>query len=111
VLDTDYEAVVFVGGTGCAVFFDDPTAHEVARQALEGGSVVAACCNAPSILARAELLRGRRATSVASRRADLERHGAVWTGEPVTVDPPFVTANGPEAAYDFGRAIADLAAL
>jgi hypothetical protein len=30
----------------------------------------------------------------------------VWTGEPVTVSSRVITANGPEAASEFGRAVA-----
>ncbi|HEX9093087.1 MAG TPA: DJ-1/PfpI family protein [Coriobacteriia bacterium] len=107
----DYDAVVFVGGGGAEVFFDDPAAHEVARSAYESGKVVAAICIAPSTLARAGLLDGRRATAFPSQQNDLILRGAVWTGQSVTVDAPFVTGNGPEAAREFGEAVADLVGL
>ena len=107
----DYEAVVFVGGGGSEVFFDDPEAHALANDAYEAGRIVAAICIAPSILAHAGLLDGRSATAFPDREADLVLHGAAWTGQNVTVDRPFVTANGPGAAYDFGEAVAVLAGL
>jgi protease I len=107
----DYDAVVFVGGAGAEVFFDDPFAHRLAEDAHTLGKVVAAICIAPSILARAGLLDGRRATAFPSQEEDLIRHGAFWTGQSVTVDAPFVTGNGPDAAREFGEAIADLLAL
>lgn len=107
----DYDAVVFVGGGGAEVFFDDAAAHTLARSALEGGKVVAAICIAPSILARAGLLNGVRATAFPSRQQDLEAHGALWTGVPVEVDGAIITANGPDAARDFGLAIADALGL
>lgn len=107
----DYRAVVFVGGSGASVFFDDPAAHALAREARDDGAVVAAICIAPSTLARAGLLAGRRATAFPSQQADLEACGAEFTGQSVTVDAPFVTANGPDAAYDFGEAVSDLAGL
>lgn len=107
----DYDAVVFVGGGGAERFFNDADAHRVATGARDEGRFIGAICIAPSILARAGLLVGRRATAFLTQEHDLVAHGALWTGQAVTVDPPFVTANGPEAAAAFGEAVADLAGL
>jgi protease I len=109
--DETWDAVVLVGGGGSEVFFDDPDAHAVAEQAFSSGSVTAAICIAPSTLAHAGLLRGRRATAFPSQESDLVAHGAVWTGEPVSVDGALITASGPEAASRFGEAIADALGL
>jgi protease I len=103
-----YAALVFVGGEGAEVFFDDPDAQAAARKALDLGQTVGAICIAPSILARAGLLDGRRATSFPDRQTDLEEHGATWTGRTVEVDGAIVTANGPDAAHEFGETIAAL---
>ncbi len=103
----DYHAVVFVGGAGSKVFFDDPYAQALARAARVNNRVLAAICVAPSILARAGLLSGWPATAFESQREDLEKHGAIWTGDPVTAEGHVITANGPEAARDFGIAIAE----
>ncbi len=100
------DAVVFVGGAGSAVYFDDVTAHDVARGVAARGGVVAAICIAPSTLARAGLLAGRRATAYPTQRSDLVAHDAIWSDGPVEVDGRIVTANGPDAATAFGEAIA-----
>jgi protease I len=107
----DYDAVVFVGGAGAEVFFDDTAAHALAREMRVQGKLISAICIAPSILARAGLLQGHRATSFPSRKDDLIAHGAVYTGEPVEIDGSIITANGPEAAYEFGEALADALGL
>ena len=57
---SDYGAIVFVGGAGAQVYFDDPIAHALAHSAFNANKVLAAICIAPSILARAGLLAGRR---------------------------------------------------
>lgn len=106
-----WDAVVFVGGGGASVFFDDAGAHALAREAFEHGSVVSAICIAPSTLARAGLLEGVRATAFPTQEDDLRAHGAVWTGDPVTVDGKIVTADGPQSASAFGTALADLLGL
>jgi protease I len=109
--ERDWEAVIFVGGAGASVFFDDPIAHALARRALDSGNILAAICIAPSTLAHAGLLGGVRATAFPSQKDDLIAHGAVWTGEPVTVFGPIITASGPEAATAFGEAVADALGL
>jgi protease I len=107
----EYDAVVFVGGSGAETYFDDPIAQELARDAHALGRVVAAICIAPSILARAGLLDSVRATAFGSQEDDLRRHGARWTGSPIEIDGRIITANGPAAARDFGVAIADALGL
>lgn len=103
-----WDAVVFIGGAGASIFFDDPDAHRLARLTLERGGVVGAICIAPSTLAHAELLEGVTATAFSSQEADLREHGAVWSEGPVVRHGRIVTADGPAAAIAFGEAIADL---
>lgn len=104
---TSWDSVVFVGGGGAQRFFDDESAHGLARDTLAAGGVVAAICIAPSILARAGLLDGVEATSFSSRLDDLADHGAVVTSMDVVAADRIITANGPEAARAFGQALAD----
>jgi len=110
---TDYDAVVFVGGSGSKTYFDDPSAHALAREAAGAGRLVGAICIAPSILARAGLLRGRKATVWDDRgpsgpfAGNLRAGGATFTGEEVVRDGRFVTANGPKAAEKFGRMLVE----
>ena len=103
---TKYDALVFVGGSGANVYFDDPTAHRLAREAYENGKVVAAICIAPSTLANAGLLRGKRATCFPSEAGNLRGKDAVYTGKPVEQDGRIITADGPGSAREFGRVIA-----
>jgi len=104
----DYDAVVFVGGGGSRVFFEDPKALELAKKTAAEGKLVAAICIAPTILANAGLLVGRRATAFPDSQEAVERGGGTYTGRLVEVDGLVVTANGPEAARDFGETIADM---
>ncbi len=107
-LGATWDAVIFVGGAGAQVFFDDADAHALARAVLEGGGILSAICIAPSVLAHAGLLRQVKATAFPSQESDLVAHGAIWTGDPVTVDGRVVTGNGPQAAEAFGQTVADL---
>lgn len=101
-----YDAIVFIGGGGAATYFKDPTALELAKKADAAGKVVAAICIAPTILANAGLLKGKKVTAFESEKCNMESKGAKWTGERLTVDGRIITASGPEAAREFGKAIA-----
>ncbi|NLY91735.1 MAG: DJ-1/PfpI family protein [Firmicutes bacterium] len=101
----DYDALVFVGGGGAAQYFDDETAHALARGFAEAGKVVAAICIAPVILARAGLLRGKRATVFPDGIPELTKAGAIYTAQRVERDGRIITGNGPEAAEAFGQKI------
>lgn len=107
----DYEAVIYVGGGGSRVFFEDATALEFAKAMSNDDKVVAAICIAPTVLANAGLLAGRRATAFPDAREAIEAGGATYTGEPVEIDGRIITGNGPEAAKDFGNAVADALGL
>jgi protease I len=103
----EYDAVVFVGGTGASVYFEDSTALTIAKEAYEKGKIVAAICIAPSILANAGILSGKKATCFSSESSNLETQGATYTGSDLEVDGKIITASGPAAASKFGMAIAE----
>ncbi len=110
----DFDAVIFVGGAGTPIVRANENAIKIAKEAYEKGKVVAAICWAPTILAKAGLLNGKKATVWVGFDPEygmntnevLEKYGAKFTGNPVEVDGRIVTANGPNAARDFGKAIA-----
>lgn len=104
----DYEAVVFVGGSGATVYFNDQTALALAKTAFEKGKVVGAICIAPSILANAGILTGKQATAFSSEAENLQSKGVQYTGEVVTIDGKIVTGRGPEAAEEFGRKLVEV---
>lgn len=103
-----YDAIIFVGGVGAAIYFNNKTALQLAKTAFQKGKIVAAICIAPSILANAGILNGTRATSYPSEKENLESGGAIYVSEPVVVKEKIVTANGPAAATLFGRTIAKM---
>ena len=103
----DYDAIIFVGGSGAKEYFNSRVALNIAREAVDKRKVLAAICIAPTVLANAGVLVGVRATSFLSERAKLQKAGAQYTGAPVERDGLIITASGPMASTQFGRAIAD----
>lgn len=103
----DFDAIVFVGGLGSSVYYHDSAAHKIAREASDRGKVLGAICIAPSILANAGVLDGKRATVFSSEAENLRESGANYTGEHISRDGKIVTASGPQAATKFGETIAE----
>jgi len=101
---SDYDAIVFVGGSGAAIYFNDTHALNLAKEFYSAGKVVAAICIAPTILVNAGLLDGKRATSLPSEEKKIAAVGT-YTGTEVEIDDRIVTGKRPSAAKEFGRAI------
>ena len=106
----NYDGVIFVGGPGMTEELDNLDFQKLARDFNQENKLVSAICIAPALLAKAKLLENKRAT-VWSSPLDksaikiLRENGSIYADQPVVVDGKIITANGPEAAKDFGEAI------
>lgn len=111
-----YDAVVFVGGGGTPLVRKEAKALEIARKTVEAGKVLGAICWAPTILAKAGVLKGKKATVWVGDDAEygkktpevLEQFGAEYSKEGCVVDGKIVTADGPASAGRFAKEIAGL---
>ena len=107
----DYNAIVFVGGSGSSIYYNDSIALNIAREAYTKGKIIGAICIAPGILAKAGILKGKRATIWDSGDNQhinmLKENGAKYTGNNVEQDENIITANGPHAAEEFGKKIVE----
>lgn len=99
----DYDAVIFVGGSGASEYWNDKKAHEIARTTLEKEKLLGAICIAPVTLANAGVLKGRKATVYSSEAGKLRENGATCTGARVEIDGSIITADGPQSAKEFGE--------
>lgn len=102
----DYDAVVFVGGSGATEYWNDPTAHSIAKACVNNSKILGAICIAPVTLANAGLLSGKKATVWSSEVDKLKAKGADYTGTDVEEDGQIITADGPTSARKFGNALA-----
>lgn len=106
----DFDTVIFIGGPGCLESLDNEDSYRVAKETVAQDKTLASICISPVILAKAGVLENKRATvwrSAASRDTVLilEENGAIYTPESVVIDGKIITADGPEAAKEFGEAI------
>ncbi|MEA4812519.1 MAG: DJ-1/PfpI family protein [Anaerolineaceae bacterium] len=103
-----YDAVVFVGGGGSKLLFNDPDALNIATKMNKKVKVVSAICLAPVILANAGVLQGKNATVSGQEAKTIESKGAKYTGPGVTVDGNIITGNAPKSSRLFGQKICEL---
>ncbi|MCS7152135.1 MAG: DJ-1/PfpI family protein [Endomicrobia bacterium] len=104
----DYDGIIFVGGMGSSEYWDNPKAHKIAQDAVAKNKVLAAICIAPVTLAKAGVLKGKKATVFPSEVSQLKSNGVNYTGKDVETDGKIVTAAGPQVARQFGEKIRDL---
>ncbi|MDR3113089.1 MAG: DJ-1/PfpI family protein, partial [Endomicrobium sp.] len=106
VKEKDYDAIVYVGGGGAKVYFDNADALRLANEFYNLGKPVTAICIAPVILANSGILKGKKATVFYPDGVeDLKKAAADYTGNLVEVDGNVITANHADAAELFGSAI------
>ncbi|MBN1494156.1 DJ-1/PfpI family protein [Candidatus Peregrinibacteria bacterium] len=101
-----YDGIVFIGGSGAQVYFNNKTALDLVKQFNGQKKIVAAICIAPMILAHAGILENKKVTVWEGSGSDIKDFGANYTGEDVTIDENIITGNGPKSSYKFGDAVA-----
>jgi len=102
----DFDGIVFVGGGGAKVYFQNQTVLDLARKYYEEGKIVAAICIAPIILGHSGIMSDKKATCWEGGAKDLEDFGTEYTAANVEVDGNVITANGPKSSAKFGKKIA-----
>jgi len=106
----EFDAVVIVGGSGSQTYlWNNLRIHKIVQSLHKRGRLVAAICISPVVLAKAGILRGKKATvfRTATTLKELKKVGALISDAPVVVDGKIITGKGPEAAREFGQKIAE----
>ena len=80
-----------------------PGANDMLEAAGLPGKLVAAICHGGWVLVSADVLRGKRCTSVGATKDDIKNAGAIWIDEPTVVDGSLVTAQVPKDLPAFCR--------
>lgn len=112
----DFDTVIFVGGPGALENLDNEESYRLIRETIAKNKILAAICIAPAILAKAGVLKNRKAaiwTSFFDKSAIeiLENNGGEFVDEDVVEDGNIITANGPEAAEKFGEKLSKFLSL
>lgn len=104
----EYKAIVLVGGWGAVVFQKDFDVRQIVEDANDEKMLIGAICIAPTILAYAGILKGKKATVWDGDHLQgkiIEGKGAIYTARAVEIDGNIITANGSAVAKDFAKRI------
>ena len=102
-----FDAVILPGGNpGYVNLGKDKRVLDAVKTAFERGKLVAAICAAPSVLAQAGILKGKKATVFPGMESALT--GAKPVDERVVVDGKLVTSQGPGTALEFALTLVEL---
>lgn len=97
----DFDALVLPGGApGFVNLGNDQRILDMAREMNRAGKCVAAICAAPSVLIKAGVLQGRRATVSPSGKEQVEAC-ADFREDRVVVDKNLITSRAPGTALEF----------
>ena len=100
---SQFDAVIIPGGYSPDHMRRHPGMVKLVREAHEQGKVVAAICHAGWMLASANILRGRTATSFRSIKDDMVNAGANWVDREVVKDGTLITSRSPADLPAFMR--------
>ena len=97
----NFDAVAIIGGNGILNYTENNKLKKVIRNFVDESKPVGAICNAPAVLAKVGVLKGKNATAYKEARGIIESEGGVFTESPVVVAENIVTAKDPDAALEF----------
>lgn len=103
----NFDCLIIAGGSGSPKLADYPEVLSIIRRFDEQNKPIASICLAGYVLAKAGVLKGRKATVFPADFAltEYRRNGVNYSSEHIVVDERFITADGPEVAGKFGEAI------
>ncbi len=105
---TDYDGIIFIGGSGALEHLDNEASYRILTAAAQARKLIGAICVATRILAHAGVLKGKRATGWNGDNAlpaIYKESDTQYSPNDVVVDELIVTATGPNAAREFGEQI------
>jgi len=99
------DALIVPGGYAPDKMRRDADMVRLVKQADAAGKVIASICHGPWMFAEADILKGRRLTSVPAIKTDLINAGASWCDEEVVVDKNLITSRTPPDLPAYAKAI------
>lgn len=107
----DFDAIMIVGGIGSKKYlWNNEDLIDLVKKFYKKGKIVSAICLSPVILAKAGILKGKKATVYPVKEAMdiLKENGAEYVDEGVVTDGNIITAKDPEFTIVFGNKIAEM---
>lgn len=111
--EKDYDLVIYIGGAGTPSVRKKTEAVKIAKEFFDAGKLCCAICWASTILAKAGILKNKKATVWLGQDPEyrkttdkvLEQYGCDFVNKDVVTDGKIITANGPPSAEKFAQEI------
>ena len=105
----DFDIIILPGGSpGFVNLGEDQRVLKLVKEMYDGDKYVTAICGAPSVLAKAGVLKGKRATVFPGMENTLT--GAQYSGDRIVVDGKIITSQGPGTAMEFAIKLVEVLA-
>jgi len=99
---SDYDMIVLPGGLPGADYLDqDNRVSSLIQKMANSNKYVAAICAAPKVLANAQLLEKKRATSYPGVLENMSLNNTDLSTDNVVIDDKIITSRGPATAMEF----------
>jgi len=108
-----FDGLLIVGGSGAIECLDNPEIYFLINEAKNQKKIISAICIAPLILAKAGILKGKKATVWSSdldksALKEFKKQEVKYVSEKSVVDGKIVTADGPSSIVEFCKNIINL---
>jgi len=100
----DYDAMVFLGGKGTRLLFDDETARKLAKDAKY--KVLGASDAGVILLSLAGALEGKKVTGTPESVSWLSKGGAMYVGDLIQIDDKLITVRDASMSEQLATAVA-----
>jgi len=102
---SDFDAVIIPGGFAPDRMRRNAAMLKLVRESFSQGKIVAAVCHAGWVLISAGILKGKKATCVASIKDDMVNAGAIYVDREVVREGNLITSRSPDDLPAFCREI------
>jgi protease I len=104
----NFGAFILIGGTGSKDYWKNDSLHKIIKKFFDAKKVIAAICSSPIILAKAGILKNKKATCYSEDKMELINSGIDYQDKNIVVDGNVVTAENAQSALQFAEAVLDL---
>ncbi|PWE01346.1 type 1 glutamine amidotransferase domain-containing protein [Marinilabilia rubra] len=104
----DFDGLIIPGGYAPDKMRRYPRVLEFVKKMDEAGKPIGIICHAGWVTISANILKGRKATSVSAIKDDMVNAGVNWVDEPVVVDKNLVSSRTPVDLPEYAKALLDL---
>jgi protease I len=106
----DYSAIMLVGGPGARDLVGIEKLEQIIKSFMDKDKIVSAICFAPTILAKANLIKGKKVTvwnGDGKQEPVMKEHDVNYIDEEVVKDGKLITGRDYKAATRFGETVSN----